>query len=169
MAVTRYPFALFLTLAMEVQLRGGQLLADAAYFHVHEGEEKCFIETVPEHQVLTVKYRHIDNPGVACMLVFKDPRETQVFSKRIDPEETQAAKTAYMTQRRGEHRICIQCQGSKWFQTTALKWELSVDMGDTEFSRNPATRGELSAVERTVQSTLARAEAIVAENEYEKS
>merc|ERR1712096_33003 len=82
------------------------LLAEAAYFHVHEGETKCFIETVPEQQVLTVKHRHIDNPGVACMLVFKDPRETQVFSKRIGPEDTEAAKTAYMTQRRGEHRIC---------------------------------------------------------------
>ncbi|CAE7738731.1 cid13, partial [Symbiodinium necroappetens] len=36
----------------------------AAYFNLHEGEEKCFVETVPQHQVLTVKYRHADNPGV---------------------------------------------------------------------------------------------------------
>jgi hypothetical protein len=42
-------------------------------------------------------------------------------------------------------------------------------MGDTEFSRNPATRGELNSVERTITSTLARAEAIAAENEYEKA
>merc|ERR1712118_156191 len=116
------------------------------------------------HQVLTVKYRHIDNPGVACMLIFKDPRSTQVFSKRIGAEDTEAGKTAYMTQRKGEHRICIDCPGGKWFQTKPLKWELSVDMGDTESSKNPATRGELSSLERTVQSTLARAEAISAEN-----
>jgi len=116
-----------------------------------------------------VKYRHIDNPGVACMLVFKNPEEKQVFSKRIGEEDTETGKTAYMTQKRGEHRICIECHGKKWFQTTALKWELSVDMGDTEFSRSPATKGEFTSVERSVASTLARAEAIAAENEYEKS
>jgi len=151
--------------------QAGPLLAHAAFFHVHEGEEKCFIETVPEHQVLTVKYRHVENPGVTCMLVFKDPRQMQVFSKRVGPEEKDSGKTAYMTQRKGEHRICVQCQGpgSKWFQTTALKWELSVDMGDTEFSKSPATRDDLRGVERTISSTLARTEAIAAENEYEKT
>lgn len=150
-------------------LGSGVVLANAAYFNVHEGEEKCFVETIPEHQVLTVKYKHTDNPGVACMLIFKDPRNTQVFSKRIGPEEKERGQTTYMSQKGGQHRICVQCQGSKWFQTTALKWELNVDMGDTEFSKNPLTKGEFRGVERTVHSTLARAEAISAENEYEKT
>ena len=35
-----------------------------------------------------------------------------------------------------------------WFQTTALKWELSVDMGDTDFSKSgPCHR---KASERTM-------------------
>lgn len=149
-------------------MSGSTVLAEAAYFNVHEGEEKCFVETAPEHQVMTVKYRHAENPGVPCMLIFKDPRGMQVFSKRIGPEEKEAGKTVYMTQRHGEHRICVQCQGSRWFQTTALKWELHVDMGDMEFTKNPATRNELRGIERTAMATLARAEAISAENEYEK-
>merc|ERR1719160_536224 len=140
-----------------------QIAADAAYFYVHEGAEKCFLETVAEHQVLTVKYKTLDNPGVTCDLVFKDPRKTQVFSKRIDPHVDPAGKTAYMTQRRGEHRICIVCKGSKWFTTTAVKWELSVDVGDTEFVTNPATTKDLNSVERTVSAVLARLEAINAE------
>merc|ERR1711972_93474 len=72
-------------------------------------------------------------------------------------------------QRRGEHRICVQCQGSRWFQTTALKWELSIDLGDTEFTRSPAKRQNLKGIERTLLATLARAEAISAENDYEKA
>lgn len=63
-------------------------------------------------------------------------------------------KTAYMTQKRGEHRICVQCQGSKWFQTTALKWELHVDMGDTEFSRNPATKQDACSRARAIRARL---------------
>ncbi|CAE7673627.1 eca [Symbiodinium pilosum] len=138
----------------------------AAYFNLHEGEEKCFVETVPQHQVLTVKYRHADNPGVECMVIFKDPQKKQVFSKRVGHEDSEQGRTAYMTQQRGEHRICVQCTGSRWFQTTALKWELSVDMGDTDFSKNPATRGNMKGIERSILSTMARAEAISAENEY---
>jgi len=145
------------------------LVVDSAYFHVHEGEEKCFMETVPEHQVLTVKYRHLENPGVACMLLFKDPDKRQVFSKRVGPDDKEGGKTAYMTQQRGEHKICLQCTGSRWFQTTALKWELSVDMGDTDQANSPATRGDLSVVEKTIMATLARADALSAENEYEKT
>mmetsp|Transcript_68239 Transcript_68239/g.134872 ORF Transcript_68239/g.134872 Transcript_68239/m.134872 type:complete len:213 (+) Transcript_68239:144-782(+) len=144
------------------------LCAHSAYFNVHEGEEKCFVEQTPEHQVMTVKYTHTENPGVPCMLVFKDPRGMQVFSHRVGPEEKDQGKTSYMTQRRGEHRICVQCKGTKWFQTTALKWELHIDMGDTDWSRNPATRKELKGIEKAVASTLARTEAISAENEYEK-
>jgi len=147
----------------------GPRWTQAAYFHVHEGEEKCFVETVPEHQVLTVKYRHTDNPGVACMLVFKDPRQTQVFTKRIAEDDKEQGKTAYMTQKQGEHRVCIKCEHSRWMATRPLKWEIHVDMGDTEFSRSPATRLEFKGVERTLASTLARTEAISAENEYEKT
>eukprot|EP00931_Biecheleriopsis_adriatica_P080671 TRINITY_DN54024_c0_g1_i1.p2 TRINITY_DN54024_c0_g1~~TRINITY_DN54024_c0_g1_i1.p2 ORF type:complete len:215 (+),score=50.90 TRINITY_DN54024_c0_g1_i1:76-720(+) len=143
--------------------------AEAAYFTVHEGEEKCFVETVPQHQVLTVKYRHAENPGVECMLIFKDPQQKQVFSKRVGHEDSEQGKTAYMTQQRGDHRVCVQCTGSRWFQTTALKWELSVDMGDTDFTKSPATRGNIKGIERQALSTLARAEAISAENEYERA
>eukprot|EP00439_Symbiodinium_sp_Y106_P067894 s2120_g11.t1 len=91
--------------------------------------------------------------------------ELIVFSKRVGHEDSEQGRTAYMTQQRGDHRICVQCTGSRWFQTTALKWELSVDMGDTDFSKNPATRGNMKGIERSVLSTMARAEAISAENE----
>merc|ERR1719215_516704 len=148
---------------------GGLRLAEAAYFHVQEGEEKCFVETTPEHPVLTVKYRHADNPGIPCMLIFKDPRQAQVFSKRVGPEDSEPGKAAYMTQKRGEHRICVQCEGSRWTQTRPLKWEIHVDMGDTEFSSAPASRKDFKGVQRTMLSTLARADAIAAENEYEKN
>ncbi len=42
-------------------------------------------------------------------------------------------------------------------------------MGDTEFSRSPVTRLEFRGAERAVQSTLARVEAIAAENLYEET
>merc|ERR1719491_465456 len=103
------------------------------------------------------------------MLLYKDPRNTQVFSKHIGPDDQERGQTTYMSQKSGQHRICVHCGNSKWFQTTALKWELNVDMGDTEFSKNPLTKGEFRGVERNVMSTMARAEAISAENEYEKT
>eukprot|EP00450_Noctiluca_scintillans_P020269 CAMPEP_0194518484 /NCGR_PEP_ID=MMETSP0253-20130528/51917_1 /TAXON_ID=2966 /ORGANISM="Noctiluca scintillans" /LENGTH=121 /DNA_ID=CAMNT_0039362531 /DNA_START=324 /DNA_END=689 /DNA_ORIENTATION=- len=72
-----------------------------------------------------------------------------------------------MSQTKGAHSICIRCPGSSWFQQTALKWELSIELGDTEMK--PATRGDLDGVENAVWSAIARAEAMFAENEYEKT
>jgi len=42
-------------------------------------------------------------------------------------------------------------------------------MGDTDFTKSPATKGNVKGVERWVLSTLARAEAVSAENEYERT
>eukprot|EP00933_Yihiella_yeosuensis_P015246 TRINITY_DN13364_c1_g1_i1.p1 TRINITY_DN13364_c1_g1~~TRINITY_DN13364_c1_g1_i1.p1 ORF type:complete len:221 (+),score=45.87 TRINITY_DN13364_c1_g1_i1:69-731(+) len=152
-------------------LIGASILSrsEAAYFNVHQGEEKCFVENIAEHQVMTVKYRHLENPGVECMLVFKDSKHKQVFSKRVAPEDKGKGNAIYMTQSKGEHRICIQCKGaSRWFQQTALKWELHVDMGDMMLTQSPATKKHITGTQRSVMETLARLEAVTAENEYEK-
>jgi len=143
-------------------------LVSGAYFYVPEGEEKCFIETLAEHQVLTAKFKNIDNPGVPCSVLFKDSRKATVFSKMVDATE-RSGKVAYMTQTKGEHRICVACQGSKWFSKQPVKWELSVDVGDTDFTSNPATKGELNEISRLATAVLARIDAISAENEYERS
>lgn len=39
--------------------------------------------------------------------------------------------------------ICVQCTASRWFEKTALKWELSVDMGDTDFTKPVTQRAVL--------------------------
>eukprot|EP00933_Yihiella_yeosuensis_P054794 TRINITY_DN53357_c0_g1_i1.p1 TRINITY_DN53357_c0_g1~~TRINITY_DN53357_c0_g1_i1.p1 ORF type:complete len:214 (+),score=29.05 TRINITY_DN53357_c0_g1_i1:116-757(+) len=141
---------------------------EAAYFNVHQGEEKCFEQISPQHQVATVKYEHIDNPGVECMLIFKDPKGKQAFSKRVGPEDT-TGEAVYMSQSEGSHRICIQCKGaSRWFQQTALKWSLHVDVGDTELVKQRARFGQMKGVSRSVLEALARIEAVSAENEYER-
>lgn len=148
----------------------GLALVSAAYFHVKQGQQKCFLETIPEHQFVTIKYRHVDNPGIPCMLLFKDPRGKGVFSKRVGENEREQGKTGFMTQRQGEHKVCIKCEGkSSWLQKAPLKWEFHVDLGDTDPSKLPASRDDFHGVSRTLQSTFSRAESIKAENEYEKS
>jgi len=144
-------------------------MAEAAYFHMDRGVEKCFVESVPAQQVITVSHRHLENPGVGCMLIFKDPGGKQVFSKRIDAEDQEMGKTVYMAQSEGMHRICIECEGHSWLQQAPMKWEVSVDIGDVQFTRNPVTRGDFHSVEKSLMGALARIEAISAENEYEKS
>merc|ERR1719343_1498602 len=74
-----------------------------------------------------------------------------------------------MTQTQGDYAFCLQTEGSKWLQTRPLKFEMKIDLGDMDLSRDPATHKEFKAVEQTFHATLARAEAIKAENEYEKT
>eukprot|EP00451_Oxyrrhis_marina_P003382 CAMPEP_0204260882 /NCGR_PEP_ID=MMETSP0468-20130131/6628_1 /ASSEMBLY_ACC=CAM_ASM_000383 /TAXON_ID=2969 /ORGANISM="Oxyrrhis marina" /LENGTH=203 /DNA_ID=CAMNT_0051235367 /DNA_START=14 /DNA_END=625 /DNA_ORIENTATION=+ len=142
-------------------------VANAAYFYVNEGQTKCFVETVPQHQVLTAKYKHWENPGVQCSVEFKNPKGVTVFAKVVQPTE-ETGKTAYMTQAAGEHKICIVCRSSKWFHSSSMKWELSVDVGDADLATNPATSHDLNSAEQKASAVLARIDAIVAENDYER-
>jgi len=148
----------------------GTHTVQGAYFNVHEGEDKCFMENMPLHQVLMVKHRHPDNPGVECMLLFKDPKGVEVFSKRIGPDDKDQGKTAYLTQTHGEHQVCVRCHGSAWFKSNPLKWELSIEMGESDFgdSAVAATKQDLNGVSRTMHAVLGRVEAVSAENDYEK-
>merc|ERR1712061_508551 len=76
---------------------------------------------------------------------------------------------AYMTQTKGDHRICVSCPNQGFWHSQPLKWELTIDMGDTEFTQGKARQRDVKGLERTVMATYARAEAIAAENEYEKA
>merc|ERR1712216_130153 len=89
-----------------------------------------------------------------------------VFSKRVAPEDIAAAKAVYMTQQAGLHKVCVSCVENRWFQSMVMKWELSVEHED--HAVDAATKGDLHGLERIVEEALSRAEAMSAENEYEK-
>ncbi|CEL93828.1 unnamed protein product [Vitrella brassicaformis CCMP3155] len=143
-------------------------LSRAAYFYVSEGAEKCFLENVPANQVITTTYSNPDNPGVSCSIVFKDPRGRQVFSKEVLAAEPKG-KVAHLTTQNGEYKVCIKCQSSKWFSTSLLKWTFSIELGDSDINpEEVAKKDHLNTIQMSVKKLVDRAEAVSAENDYEK-
>eukprot|EP00745_Piridium_sociabile_P022624 TRINITY_DN35293_c5_g1_i1.p2 TRINITY_DN35293_c5_g1~~TRINITY_DN35293_c5_g1_i1.p2 ORF type:complete len:206 (+),score=18.66 TRINITY_DN35293_c5_g1_i1:67-684(+) len=144
------------------------VLAHGAYFYVSEGSEKCFVENVPDHQVITVTYANPANPGVPCTLSFKDPTGRQVFSRESTETEWKG-KVAHMTTQHGEHKICIKCSSSKWFSTSLLKWTISIELGDSDINpEEVAKKDHLNDLQFSIHKLVDRVDAIAAENEYER-
>jgi len=135
------------------------------YFKVSEGQEKCFVDDSHLHQVLTVTTKQVENPGVECMLVLKEPAGAEVLSKRLDPSSSEDEKVAYAIQSNGKHHICIRCPSGP--PGTYLKWELRVDRGNNVL--DAATTDHFDDAEKALWSATARADAISAEIEYENS
>jgi len=143
-------------------------LIEGAYFYVSEGTDKCFVENVPNKVPLTVGYNNLDNPGVMCSIVYKDPSGRTVYSKEV-PHDTPSGKVAYLTKTAGEYGICVSCLPSKWLSTSLLKWSISIELGDTELNlEDAAKREEMTELERKGKQLLSRLEAISAENDYER-
>eukprot|EP00919_Chromeraceae_sp_WS-2016_P054008 GHVR01128206.1.p1 GENE.GHVR01128206.1~~GHVR01128206.1.p1 ORF type:complete len:205 (-),score=36.13 GHVR01128206.1:97-711(-) len=141
---------------------------ESAYFFVSEGSEKCFIENVPVNQVMTVSYNNLENPGVACTVIFRDTSGRQVFSKEVT-HPNYSGRVAYMTKESGEHKVCISCSSGRWFTTSLLKWTFSIELGDSDINPEDVAKKEhISNVEAQLRNLLKRLDSISAENDYEK-
>lgn len=161
------------TLAFAISINGLLLFTsftnvNAAHFFVSEGSDKCFIENVPHGVPLTVAYKNIDNPGVTCSIIYKNPSGRQVYSKEILPSHTQG-KVTHLTATAGEYKICISCASFKWFSTTLLKWSISIELGDTDLNiQVMAQKKDVSSVTERMNRIFTIFKTLYSQNEYEK-
>lgn len=146
------------------------LPVEAAYFYVHEGQDKCFVESVPVGVPLTVSYRNTDNPGVPCNIIYKDPQNRPVYSREVPPAETEG-KVSYMTTTTGEYKVCISCSaGTRWLGTNLLRWSVSIELGDTDINlEDLAKREQVDSLQLKMQAIAGRLEAMQKENDYERA
>lgn len=143
-------------------------MSKAAFFYVHEAQEKCFLENVPTGVAVTATYENTENPGVSCSLIFKDPNGRHVYTKEVLPQDGKG-KVTYLSKAHGEHKVCIYCPSSRWFSTLVLKWTISIEIGDTDMNLDDVAKKEhISGVETRLMALMSRVNAILAENSYEK-
>lgn len=142
--------------------------SSAAFFYVHEAQEKCFLENVPGGVAITATFENLENPGVSCSLIYKDPNMRQVYTREVQPHDGKG-KVTYLSQTHGEYKVCIYCPSSKWFSTLMLKWTISIELGDTDMNLDDVAKKEhVSGVESRLHGLMSRLNAILAENSYEK-
>lgn len=137
-----------------------------AFFYVAEGASKCFYENIPQGLPMTVQYESQDNPGVTCSLTIQDSEKREVAKKEVERTKPNG-KLVHLSQKSGEHSICVACPSSKWFGSAMIKWSIAVDLGDTEIDLSAAAKGHaMESNERLIRTLTQRIQYLHAENAY---
>eukprot|EP01055_Gregarina_sp_Pseudo9_P002495 Gregarina_sp_Pseudo_9__2494@NODE_2773_length_878_cov_62_890346_g2538_i0_p1_GENE_NODE_2773_length_878_cov_62_890346_g2538_i0NODE_2773_length_878_cov_62_890346_g2538_i0_p1_ORF_typecomplete_len214_score40_34EMP24_GP25L/PF01105_24/3_5e26BBS2_C/PF14782_6/0_034DUF4307/PF14155_6/0_35DUF4307/PF14155_6/3_4e03_NODE_2773_length_878_cov_62_890346_g2538_i0152793 len=153
-------------LALLVLRQANSQALGKAFFYVAEGSSKCFYENIPQGLPMTVQYESQDNPGVACSLTIQDADKREVAKKEVERHKPMG-KLVHLSQRSGEHSICVSCPSSKWFGSSMIKWSIAVDLGDTEIDLTAAAKGHaMESNERLIRTLTQRIQYLHAENTY---
>eukprot|EP01070_Trichotokara_eunicae_P008514 Trichotokara_eunicae@DN5790_c0_g1_i2.p1 len=139
------------------------------YIVLQEGAEKCFTETVPSGLAIKATYTHIDNPGIACSIIFKNPKGRMVYSHAVGTKDSKG-HVSYTATEEGTHSVCINCPSSQWFTSANLKWFVTVEVADDYIGRfnDVVKKEDISGLQQEVRIVLSKLDTVAAENEYEK-
>jgi len=161
------------------------LAAEATYFYIPEGEEKCFVETVPAGLYATVTYEALDPPGDPCLVEFRVVKKV-LFSKGVDKNSLRGVTSYHVNEALVkqyspagdslEVLVCLVCKGGKqhWWEAHAerLRWQVKIELLYDPLLANSVmtedTHESFSASETKIKNLLSRFESIYAENEYER-
>ncbi|XP_034038179.1 transmembrane emp24 domain-containing protein 9-like [Thalassophryne amazonica] len=94
-------------------------LVSSLYFHIGDGEQKCFIEEIPDETTLIGYYRiqwydqqrerePMDAQDLSVFVQVKDPDDMMVLSRVCNAE----GSFTFMSQTPGQHHICLHSASS---------------------------------------------------------
>jgi hypothetical protein len=94
------------------------LAADALFFNVQQGQQRCFIEEMPGQTLLVATYKNPDfkpfgTPGFSDTSVairVLDPAGAQVLARVADTE----GRIAFHSTVGGEYQLCFSTNNTRW-------------------------------------------------------
>lgn len=150
--------------------------AQAAYFLVEEGTEKCFLEDLLEHQVMRMTYsmqdKHVLNSEeepTDCKISVQF--DAAVVKEHALVEDNHAGVLAHVAQKEGAYRVCLACHPKGWFNHRKLKWSIALDVHglSTDVDLDKVVKmSHIQGTHTSVQTLIDRVGAVFSENEHEK-
>lgn len=146
------------------------------YFHIDEGERKCFIEEVPEETLIVGNYKcqlfdpntggfMPSSPGIGMHVEVRDPEDKIILSKVYSSE----GRFSFTSHSPGEHSICLYSNSSKWFSGSQLRVHLDLQVGEHAIDyASIAQKEKLSDLEVRVKQLLSQTEQIAKEQNYQR-
>ena len=132
------------------------------YFHIQEGERKCFIEEIPDDTLIVGNYKcqlfdpntntfAPSSPGVGMHVEIRDPEDKQILSKVYSSE----GKFSFTSHSPGEHVICLYSNSSRWFAGSQLRVHLDIQVGEHAVDyANVAHKEKLSELQVRIRQLL---------------
>lgn len=150
-------------------------ITSGLYFHIAEGERKCFIEEVPDDTMVQGEYKvqlfdprtrgfAPSSPEVGMHVEVVDPEDKIMLSKVYSSE----GRFTFTTTIPGEHVICLYTnQTVGWFQGAQVRVHLDIHIGETDYSQ-VAQKEKLSELQLRVRQLLDQVANINKEQNYQR-
>ena len=163
------------TLAMLAVLLYVASPSRALYFHIGEGETKCFIEEVPDETMIEGKYRTQgqnpdgtyaeSSPGFGIHVEITDPNEDLIMAKDYEAE----GRFVFTAHEPGEHTICLHTNSSRWFSGRTVRVHLELSIGEhANDYETIAKKEKLNALETRIFQLIAQVKDISNEQSYQR-
>eukprot|EP00035_Acanthoeca_spectabilis_P020508 m.433284 g.433284 ORF g.433284 m.433284 type:complete len:220 (-) comp17556_c0_seq1:2648-3307(-) len=154
--------------------------ASGLYFHIKEGEVKCFIEEVPDETMVTGSYRvQKPNPdgsfgdsdensqGIGIHVKVKDPTGDIV----MDKDYAGKGRFVFNTHEAGEHQVCLSTNSTRWFSGGGhVRVHLAIKVGEAGNDYDTIQKKEqLTQMETRLYQLLAQVRQIANEQAYQRT
>jgi hypothetical protein len=150
---------------------------EGVYFHVREGEVKCFMEEVPDETMVVGSYKTLKHlpdgsyatsamRGTGMHVRITDPAQKVIMSKDYEAE----GRFTFNTHEAGEHLICLSSNTSSgWFGGEQMRIHLDLKVGEQSNDYDTIQKKEqLSQVETRLYQLLAQVRQITNEQSYQR-
>ncbi|KAI1301616.1 Transmembrane emp24 domain-containing protein eca [Halotydeus destructor] len=150
--------------------------ADGLYFHIQEGERKCFIEEIPDDTLIVGNYKcqlfdpntggfAPSSPGIGMHVEVRDPDDKMILSKVYSSD----GKFSFTSHTPGEHVICLYSNTSSWFAGSQLRVHLDIQVGEHAVDyAQVAQKEKMSELQLRVRQLLDQVEQITKEQNYQR-
>ncbi|CAH2229790.1 transmembrane emp24 domain-containing protein eca [Pararge aegeria] len=151
-------------------------LVSALYFHIAEGERKCFIEEIPDDTTVIVNYKvelfdprsggfMPSSPGIGMHVEVRDPNDRVVLSRVYSSE----GMISFTSATPGEHTLCMYSNSTSWFSGSQLRVHLDIQVGEHAVDyANVAQKDKLSELQLRIRQLLDQVHQITKEQSYQR-
>jgi len=146
------------------------------YFHLSEGERKCFIEEVPADTMVTTHYKielydsrsggfAPPTLGIGMHVEVKDPDDKEILSRVYSAE----GKFPFTSHTPGEHVICLYSNTSQWFSGSQLRVHFDIQVGEHAVDyAQVAQKEKLTELQLRIRQLLNQVDQITKEQNYQR-
>ena len=145
--------------------------AEAIYFYVPSGGEKCFGEEAYADAVIHVNYKHENQHGTVCSISFFDNKGIVLLQRTLQDAAGNVATVVPHDAKGGQYKVCIKCPGSRWTANEPQKFRVKIDVGGRSLldgGDGAAKADDLRSVETKARSVLERISTLSRDSEYER-
>jgi len=152
--------------------------ANGLFFHIKQGEVKCFVEEVPDETMVSGKYKTLKHlpdgsyaqeamKGVGMHVKINGPDDSVIMAKDYEAE----GRFTFNTHEAGEHTICLSSNTtSGWFGGELMRIYLDLRVGEQSVDyEKVAKKEQLTQVETRLYQLIAQVKQIANEQAYQRT